>query len=203
MDKGSKAGLYYIAAAILLPTAVLIVLIAWGTSLSNAFLYGIVAYAVLPPIILAAYFLKNKDPVQRAMSRVPRIIIAFTGVMLAVCVVGMLFTLGSESVSAELNAGDLRVEAPFVDESVPYSDISKVELRSGVSYGSRTAGYAGDSMLSGNYRNNEFGSYKLAVHRSTDECIIVHHNGGTLVFNLDSLSKTERFYLDLMQVRGA
>lgn len=184
-------GFFIVAVLALAPTVVLIALIASGTDFDKALFYGLMAFSVLPILLLLAYFLMNKV-------RMTAAIVAVTGVMVVVCGAVMLFALDSESVSAELNAGELRIEAPFVDESVPYQNIGEVEIRSGVDYGSRQSGYAGGNMLSGNYKNDEFGIYKLAIHRSTGECIVVHHSGGILVFNLDSSEETEQIYSDLL-----
>lgn len=197
MKNDSKVDIYYLTASILVPTIILIAFIASGMDLGNALLYGIVAYGVLPPFVLIIYLLRNKDVSQKKRFRVTMAIAVVTGVMLVICVVSTIVALGSESVSTDLNARDLRIEAPFVDESVPYQDINGLELRNDVDYGSRSSGYAGDHLLSGNFRNDEFGNYKLAVHKATDECIVVHQGGGILVFNLDSSDKTEQFYDDL------
>jgi hypothetical protein len=64
-------------------------------------------------------------------------------------------------------------------------------------HGSLKFGYKTGKMMGGDFRNDEFGDYMLAIHRATDQCIVVQHDDGILVFNLYSSEETERFFNDL------
>ncbi len=197
MEKDKKIALYFLAASILAPTALFVTVIASGVNLGDAFLYGIGAYTALPLLILLVYMWISRSAPRKMRVYTIIAIPVITGALVVACAIGSLVVLGSGSVSANLDDKGLGVSAPFVDEEISYQDIDSVELRNDVDYGSRRAGYAGKNLLSGNFRNDEFGNYKLAVHRSTDECIVVHHDGGILVFNLESSDDTKRFYDDL------
>lgn len=82
-------------------------------------------------------------------------------------------------------------------KTILYEDINDVELRYDVSYGTRTGGIADSRILTGNFRNDEFGNYHLAVNRDVDACIVVFTEGKTKVFNLHSNEETESFFLIL------
>lgn len=197
MEKNKKIALYFLAASILAPTAVFVAVIASGMNLGDAFLYGIGAYTALPILILLIYMWISRNAPRKTRVYTIIAIPVITGALVVACAISSLVVLGSGSVSASLDDKGLEVSAAFVDEKISYQDIDSVELRNDVDYGSRRAGLADKNLLSGNFRNEEFGNYKLAVHRSTDECIVVHHSDGILVFNLDSSDDTERFYDDL------
>lgn len=125
-----------------------------------------------------------------------RLFAAIAVVLIAVAAV-VLIAFGAGHVSASLDDEKLHVDAVMVDENIRYSDITLVELRDDVNYGSRTMGYGGLDYLSGTFKNDEFGKYTLAVHSNNDKCIVVHHSGGVLVFNLGSDEETLSFCTDL------
>lgn len=87
----------------------------------------------------------------------------------------------------------------MLDVRAPYSKTDKVELRSDVKYGGRVAGYVGTNIIGGFFGNKEFGTHRVGAYLSTPRCIVVSYNKKrTLVFNFDSLARTERFYHGLM-----
>ena len=126
------------------------------------------------------------------------LIVAGIAVALVAIVIAAVFLAGH--VNASLESDHLHVDAPMVNENIRYTDItvSDVELRENLDYGSRRAGYAGFDFLSGSFQNSEFGKYTLAVYSNVPKCIVVHHGGSVLVFNLGSNAETESFYVDLL-----
>lgn len=122
-------------------------------------------------------------------------VIAITLVAVAAIVI---VAFGAGHVNASLDDSTLHVDAVMVNENIAYTDISLVELRDDVSYGSRAMGYGGMDYLSGTFKNDEFGRYTLAVHSNNAKCIVVHHSGGVLVFNLGDDAATASFYTDLL-----
>lgn len=198
MEKDKKVALYFLAASILAPTALLVAIIALGVDLGGVLPYILVAFSVLSFSILIVYMQISSNASYRIRRYTMIAIPSIAGALFIAFVIVTFFLLGSGSVSADLDDGGLDVSAPFVNEHISYQDMDRVELRSDVDYGSRTSGYAGNDLLSGNYRNDEFGSYKLAIQKSTSNCIVVHHSDGILVFNLDSSDNTERYYNDLL-----
>lgn len=114
------------------------------------------------------------------------------GIVIAVAVVALVMIGGHVSVG--MDDDSLEIDATMMHQDIAFSDISSVELRDDVDYGMRVGGYGGADISSGNFRNSEFGNYRLALHNGVDLCIVVHHSGGVTVFNLDSEQSTEDFY---------
>lgn len=124
------------------------------------------------------------------------VVIAALGITAVILIVA-LSLIGSGSVTASLENDDLTVKAPFVDERVPYVEVTSVELRDTFDNGRRVNGFGGTEVSSGSFENNEFGRYTLARYNDVESCIVVHHAGGVLVFNLDTADSTARAYEDL------
>lgn len=103
------------------------------------------------------------------------------------------------SVSASLGDDSLSIDATMMHETVDYSDIVSVELRDGVSYGGRVMGLSNGIVSTGDFRNSEFGDYRLAVYKSVSSCIVVHTTDRVIVFNLDNDEKTTSFFAELQQ----
>jgi len=202
MENEVKELAYLIAAALIVPTIVLAIFLISGMGMGTALLYGMGAYGLLPIFILAAYLWIKRDSSSKAKVRAVLSTSIVAAVMVVACSIGLIFAFETESVSASLDEKGLTVTAPFVDEYIPYDEMDDVRLRNDVDYGSRRAGLGGKNVLSGNFKNDEFGNYKLAVHRSVENCIVIYHDDKVLAFNLDSSEKTEQFYNNLMLKRG-
>ena len=113
------------------------------------------------------------------------------GVALAII---FLFVVPGGDVTAELLDEGLKVDAPMVSELIPYEDIESIELREDLETGRRVAGFAGDNIRSGNYRNEEFGRYTLASYNAVPMYIVVYHSGEVLAFNLETVESTKEVY---------
>jgi len=120
--------------------------------------------------------------------------LGITGAVLA----AVFFLSTTGSVSASLEDDDLVVTAPFVDERILYAEVTSVELRDGFDNGRRVGGFAGTGVSSGSFQNDEFGRYTLARYDAVANCIVVHHSGGVLVFNLATAEDTANIYEQLM-----
>jgi len=116
----------------------------------------------------------------------------------AIILIAVFAFIGSGKVSASLDPDGLQVSAPFVNEKVPYEDITSVELRASFDDGRRVGGFGGTEVSSGNFQNSELGRYVLARYNSVPNCIVVHHAGGVLVFNLDTVDDTTSMYHELL-----
>lgn len=118
-------------------------------------------------------------------------------VVTAVILIGIFLFMGYGSVNATLTDDSLRVEAPMMDESIQLDDVTSVEWRDSLDKGSRVGGFGGTEVSSGNFKNGEFGTYKLASYNSIPGHIVVHYSSGVLAFNLDSEEKTVQMYEDI------
>ncbi len=124
---------------------------------------------------------------------------AVLGFMMPYCAVVVAFSILSvvllpgTGVSADIDGDSLSVAAPFVEEDVPLSDITSVEIREDLDF-ERAWGYGGKDLGSGRFHNSELGEVTYAAYRGVSQKIVVEHSGGTLVFNLVSGNSTEAFY---------
>ncbi len=176
-------------------------------------IFWILLLAGMAIIIYGAYysntggrFLKEGVTVEdmRAARKVDRKTYAILGVLgvivVVVVIVLVLVVSGSGSVSASVGSESVHVTAPFVDQNITYSDISSVELRDHFDDGRRVGGLGGTEVNSGRFRNDELGNYILARYNAVESCIVVHHTGGTLVFNVDTVDGTVQLY-DYLQAK--
>ena len=126
-------------------------------------------------------------------------LIGFLAVVLsltAVLLVVLFFFVGHAD--ASLDDDSLHIDATMVHKDILYTDISSVELREGMDYGSRISGFSNISVSTGTYRNSEFGNYTLSLNTDTSKAIVVHLKAGSVVvFNVRGNDATDLFYADL------
>lgn len=126
-----------------------------------------------------------------------RAVVALSAIIIVAVAAILIFTMTTGHVDAYLEEDSLVIDATGMHKTVPYESIISVELMYDVDYGTRTGGIANSKILTGNFRNNEFGNYHLAVNRGVETCIIVFTEGKSKVFNLHSNEETESFFLNL------
>lgn len=130
--------------------------------------------------------------------RMKRIVYGVAGIIIAVAAVIVVASLYGGHADVSMDDDSVTIDATMMHADIHYSDIASVELRDDMDYGTRIGGYGGLDISSGNFRNDEFGRYRLAVHNDTSSCIVLHLNGGgTVVFNLDGEDATRTFYGEL------
>lgn len=152
--------------------------------------------AVAPAIVMT--------PEERSKAkRAKRIIVAIVAVCIAATVIFVGWSMTAGSVEAELTDDRLEIRATMMKENVYYEDIVSVELRDDVSYGIRVGGLGNSKVLTGNFENDEFDRYRLAVYRSTDMCVVIHKTSGTVVFNLADDDRTRAVFEELQNKVGA
>ena len=130
----------------------------------------------------------------RSHKRMTAIVVGIA-VIATVIILAVSMTAGHVDVSADDDS--VSIDATMLHEDIPYDSITSVELREDMDYGSRVGGLGNSKYLSGNFENDEFGWYHLAVHRDVGTCIVVHHSGGVTVFNLADERSTESLYLEI------
>lgn len=126
-----------------------------------------------------------------------RAVVALSAIIIVAVAAILIFTMTTGHVDAYLEEDSLVIDATGMHKTVPYESIISVELRYDVDYGTRTGGIANSKILTGNFRNDEFGNYHLAVNRGVEACIVVFTEGKSKVFNLHSNEETESFFLNL------
>lgn len=142
--------------------------------------------AVDPKLLITEEDKKNRQMLYGLLA-----LMIIIGVALAII---FLFVVPGGDVTAELLDEGLKVDAPMVSELIPYEDIESIELREDLETGRRVAGFAGDNIRSGNYRNEEFGRYTLASYNAVPMYIVVYHSGEVLAFNLETVESTQEVY---------
>lgn len=121
--------------------------------------------------------------------------VAFIVVAVAIVIAAVALTMAGGHVEVSMDEDGLEVDATMMHEDIQYSDISHIELRDDLDYGVRVGGFGGSDISSGNFRNDEFGSYRLAVHNDVHSFIVVHRtDGSVVVFNLENEESTESFF---------
>lgn len=131
------------------------------------------------------------------------VMIAITAICIVVVVAIVAVVMVSGHVDVRMDEDSLEIDATMMHEDIPFDEISHIELRDDVDYGMRTGGFGGMDISSGNFRNDGFGDYRLAIHNDVDLCIVVHMiDGDTVVFNLGDRESTESFYRDLLDRLG-
>ena len=106
-------------------------------------------------------------------------LVAFTVICITVVAVIIVVMMVSGHVSVSMDDDSLEIDATMMHEDIPFDDISYIELRDDVDYGMRTGGLGGGDISSDNFRNDEFGSYRLAIRNDVGLCIVVHLVEGT------------------------
>ena len=115
--------------------------------------------------------------------------------LLLVCIV--LF--GGE-VEYQYNDDCLLVDtALWTGQVIHYADINSIELREGISPGSRTSGAGTLRILAGYFRNEEFGNYIRYTYTTCDTCVVLQLPGKTLVLGGKDASATRAIYDALLQ----
>lgn len=134
----------------------------------------------------------------RSVKRTKRITImaSSTAVVVGVILVSIFMFMGSVSVT--LTDTSVVVKASMMNDTIDYDDITSVELRTDMDYGSRLMGLSNNKVLTGTFDNKEFGHYHLAVYRSTSEAIVIHTGDHAHVVNLSDSASTIKLYNDLL-----
>lgn len=124
--------------------------------------------------------------------------VAFIIMAVAIVIAVVALAMAGGHVDVSMDEDGLEVDATMMHEDIQYCDISHIELRNDLDYGVRVGGFGGSDISSGNFRNDEFGSYRLAVHNDVHSFIVVHRtDGSVVVFNLENEESTESFFEEL------
>lgn len=140
----------------------------------------------------------ESEKAARSHRTIRNFMIAITVIAVAIVIAVVTLTMTAGHVDVSMDDDGIEIDATMMHEDIPFSDISRIELRDSLDYGARVGGFGGSEISSGNFRNSEFGNYRLAVHNDVGSFIVVHRNDGDVVaFNLNSVESTESFFADL------
>lgn len=123
----------------------------------------------------------------------------FTGLILAAVVI-VFVVMNLVGVKGEIAADTVEISAPFFKESVPFSQIADLQLRDSIPFGTRSFGGDFVGVKLGTFRNDEFGTYRCAVHTGTARIIVLKKSDGAyVVFNCKTPEQTEQLFADLLK----
>ena len=92
------------------------------------------------------------------------------------------------------------------DHFFSYKDADSIEMFSDLKSfdkGELVEGTEKRGVISGTYRNSEFGEYQLHVQTKLNNYIVVHDASGVLVFNVESDETTSQLYDVFIEQRNA
>jgi len=119
------------------------------------------------------------------------------GIPVLIVLVTVFFVAGMGSVTVTMDDDRLRVDAPMVDRTISYDDIISAELRYDLDPGTRTGGFGGTYISSGNFRNGEFGTYTLAIYKNVQAYIVINDGHRIMAFNQNSVERTVEIFNEL------
>lgn len=121
-----------------------------------------------------------------------------TGAFVVILVALIAVLLNSGHVDAHLEDDALAIDATLMNKTIAYTDIESVELREEFDAGIRVGGFGGLNVSTGSFRNDEFGTYKLAIHSGMRPVIVVHcTDSSVVVFDAGSPDGTRAMFEDL------
>lgn len=103
----------------------------------------------------------------------------------------------SDAVEVELGDDQFHVTAPMFDHTFVYSDVEELRYEVDFDKGSRRAGFATFTIMSGRFHNDEFGNYDLASFAEVTPCITLLYKGSHYAFNLSTVELTLDMYNQL------
>ena len=122
-------------------------------------------------------------------------------VITAVILILVGFLLFSGDITVTPGETTFTIEASYSpDLTIAYEDIDTIEYREHDDVGSRTYGYGSARLLTGSFRNEEFGDYTRYSYTRCDACIVLTSKGKTLVLNAPDEDATKALFEEL-QIR--
>ena len=142
---------------------------------------------------------KTPPPPTKHDKQVVWALLGVSGITTGIILVIVFLVSMNAGVAATLDDDSFHVKGPSMNRYVYYEDIVTIEFRDGFDHGTRTYGFAGTSVLGGNFHNSEFGDYSLACYKDVRQHIVITPaHGKVLVFNLSTAEETEEFCLELI-----
>lgn len=123
------------------------------------------------------------------------ILIFFIILVLMLSFIAVIYIKG---ISVNLNDNGFTINSSSYNKEFKYTEIESVELLDNVDYGTRTFGLNAIVLQIGNYKNNDFGNYQLAVYKNNDSSIkLTTKASEIIVFNIKSKDDTKKLFEEL------
>ena len=122
-------------------------------------------------------------------------------ILLVIAIIAIAFSAGHVDVG--MDEDSITIDATMMKKDIEYNEIERIELRDDFDAGTRVGGYGTPKFSTGNFKNAEFGTYKLAMHNGIMPVVVIYClNGDVVVFNTDDPDRTRTMAEELNERLG-
>lgn len=168
-----------------------------GAVLTN-FIIAIILMVVSTIIIIAGCVMPERAMAKKFVERSPSSKAAIFMVFTLLAIVPMtalgVSQFSQEVVDVEFLDDEIHIQAPMFNYHFKYESIEDLDIDPEFDKGKRIAGYGTPTICSGTFKNDVFGSYKLASYTQVKPCIFFLYEGKYYAFNQGSNELTQQAY---------
>ena len=172
-----------------------------GAVLTN-FIIAIILMVVSTIIIIAGCVMPERAMAKKFVERSPSSKAAIFMVFTLLAIVPMtalgVSQFSQEVVDVEFLDDEIHIQAPMFNYHFKYESIENLDIDPEFDKGKRIAGYGTPTICSGTFKNDAFGSYKLASYTQVKPCIFFLYEGKYYAFNQGSNELTQQAYEQLL-----
>ncbi len=172
-----------------------------GAVLTN-FIIAIILMVVSTIIIIAGCVMPERAMAKKFVERSPSSKAAIFMVFTLLAIVPMtalgVSQFSQEVVDVEFLDDEVHIQAPMFNYHFKYESIEDLDIDPEFDKGKRIAGYGTPTICSGTFKNDAFGSYKLASYTQVKPCIFFLYEGKYYAFNQGSNELTQQAYEQLL-----
>jgi hypothetical protein len=183
-------GIWFTAGSVVLMYAIALLLI--------NIIVGLVLIFVGTALFIVTLALKEKGMAHPFKQRSRGTKIAVFTVVSILAIAPTFYLVNSEHtaevVTVEFGEETFRIQAPMVDLTFDYDDISDLEVDPNFDKGFRKWGYGTPTVCSGSFENAAFGKYTLASYTKVKPCVFFSVDGKYYAFNQASDESTFAAY---------
>jgi len=195
----SYVGFYLAIGCIILGIAI--------TSMLVNFILGIILIVASIIIILSSFVMperaKSKKFVERSTGSKAAVFVVFSLLAIVPMTAIGVSQFSQDTVEVEFLDDEVHITAPMFNSHFKYELIEDLDIDPDFDKGSRIGGYATPTISSGTFKNDVFGSYRLASYTQVKPCVFFLYEGKYYAFNQASAELTEQAYQQLLtHVKG-
>ena len=163
-----------------------------------------VVLCVLPIVYSYRFYKKEKaeGKVQSTgYSATDKKILKGSGIFLVAFTIFIVFVLFYGDITYSFREDYLLIDSNMYSDYIVYYDtIDHVEFREGNVPGLRVGGYGSFQLLMGFFENEEYGTYTRYTYYKPEACVVLTKGEKKIVLSGKTREKTEKLYLDLLDV---
>ena len=195
----SYVGFYLAIGCIILGIAI--------TSRLVNFILGIILIVASIIIILSSFVMperaKSKKFVEKSTGSKAAVFVVFSLLAIVPMTAIGVSQFSQDTVEVEFLDDEVHITAPMFNHHFKYELIEDLDIDPDFDKGSRIGGYATPTISSGTFKNDVFGSYRLASYTQVKPCVFFLYEGKYYAFNQASAELTEQAYQQLLShVKG-